>query len=184
MKQLDRQLSEIVSSRRLPQSVDPQIFPEFEGAAPSISTTHYLLVVFRHKWRIIGFVASCLLITYLISSRLTPVYEATAKMDVDLRVPAGVVGQEASQAPPSEDADAFLATQSELIQSDAVLRPVAEKFDLLEKEKQLAKLPAERARKKSGAPVYLKNLKVDRPVNTYLLDISYRSPDPQLAANV
>ncbi|HEY7210505.1 MAG TPA: polysaccharide biosynthesis tyrosine autokinase [Bryobacteraceae bacterium] len=182
MRQLDRPSSEFVSSRRLP--IEPQVYPEFEAARPSVSTTHYLLLVFRHKWRIIAFVASCLLITYLISSRLTPVYEATAKIDVDLRVPVGIVGQEAAQGPPSEDADAFLATQTELIQSDAVLRPVAEKFDLLEKESQLAKLPAESARKKSDAPVYLNNLKIGRPVNTYLLDISYRSPDPQLAANV
>jgi len=34
------------------------------------------------------------------------------------------------------------------------------------------------------APVALKRLKVTRPPNTYLLLISYRSPDPQLAANV
>ncbi|HLH01915.1 MAG TPA: polysaccharide biosynthesis tyrosine autokinase [Bryobacteraceae bacterium] len=182
MRQLDRSSAEFTDMKRLP--LEPQVHADFEPARPAVSTTHYLLVIWRHKWRIAGFVATCVLLSYLIASRLTPVYEATATIDVDFRVPAGVVGQEASQAPPSEDADAFLATQSELIQSDAVLRPVAQKFNLLEEEKQLAKLPAERARRKSDAPVYLNNLKIDRPVNTYLLEINYRSTDPQLAADV
>ena len=184
MKQLERVNSELVDSRRFPQFIDAQPYPEFEGARPTVPPIHYLLVIYRQKWRILGFVAACLLATYLIVSRLTPVYEATAKMDVDRRIPAGVVGQEATQGTTGDDADAFMATQAELIQSDGVLRPVAERFNLLEKESQLVKLPAERARRKSDAPVYLNSLKVERPLNTYLLDICYRSPDPQLAADV
>lgn len=184
MKQLERPGSELLDSRRLPQYFEPQPYPEFEAARPTVSATHYLLVIYRQKWRILGFIAACLLATYLISSRLTPIFEATAKIDVDRRIPAGVVGQEASQGLTGDDADAFMATQGELIQSDGVLRPVAEQFNLLQKEKQLAKLPAERARRKTGAPVYLNNLKITRPVNTYIIDISYRSPDPQLAADV
>ena len=183
MKELEPR-SELLDSRRLPQYFEAQPYPEFEAARPTVSATHYLLVIYRKKWRILGFIAACLLATYLISSRLTPIYEATAKIDVDRRIPAGVVGQEASQGLTGDDADAFMATQGELIQSDGVLRPVAERFNLLQKEKQLAKLPAERARRKSDAPVYLNNLKITRPVNTYILDISYRSPDPQLAADV
>ncbi len=184
MKQLERPPSELLDSRRLPQYFEGQPYTEFEAARPTVSATHYLLVIYRQKWRILGFVGACLLATYLISSRLTPIYEATAKIDVDRRIPAGVVGQEASQGLTGDDADAFMATQGELIESDGVLRPVAEKFNLLQEEKQLAKLPAERARRKTDAPVYLNNLKITRPVNTYILDISYRSPDPQLAADV
>ena len=184
MKQLERLPSGLVDPRRLPQYVEAQPYPEFEAAGPALSAMHYLLVIYRQKWRIIGFVAACLLATYLISSRLTPIYQATVKIDVDRRIPAGVVGQEASQGMTGDDADAFMATQGELIQSDAVLRPVAEQFNLLQKESQLARLPAERVRRKSDAPVFLNNLKISRPINTYILDISYRSPDPQLAADV
>lgn len=185
MKQLENSSSDIASSRRLPQYAPPQLYPEFEITYPSASPMHYLLVVSRQKWKILIIIASCMLVTYLVCSRLTPVYEATAKVDVDRRVPAGVIGQEAAQGTTgNDDADAFMATQAELIQSDAVLRPVAEHFHLLEREKQLDTLGAEGARKKSDAPVFLKQLKVRRPVNTYILDISYRSPDPQLAANV
>ena len=39
-----------------------------------------------------------------------------------------------------DDGDQFMATQMELLQSDAVLRPVAQRFHLLERESQLEKL--------------------------------------------
>jgi capsular exopolysaccharide synthesis family protein len=184
MKELQRPPSELADGRRMPQYVGTPPYPDFDAAQPMVSASHYLSVVFRQKWKIAGFVATCLLLTYLFSSRLTPIYEATAKIDVDRRVPSGVIGQEASQASQSDDADAFMATQMELIQSDEVLRPVAKRFNLLQRESQLEKLPADRVQKKADAPVYLKQLKITRPLNTYILRISYRSPDPQLAADV
>ena len=185
MKQIERPYPDLLDMRRLPQYLSPQSYPEFEAAQPAVSPMHYLLVVYRQKWKILGFVATCVLATYLITARMTPIYEATAKVDVDRRVPIGVVGEEANQvATASDDADAFMATQMELIQSDAVVRPVAERFHLLEAESQLIKLPPAQARKKAEAPVYLRNLIVTRPVNTYILHIGYRSPDPRLAADV
>jgi len=65
-----------------------------------------------------------------------------------------------------------------------VLRPVAEQFHLLDREGQLKRLSTENAQKTAQAPVTLAHLKVTRPPNTYLLLISYRSPDPLLAADV
>src|SRR5579875_2487626 len=184
MKQLPRVPSELVEAPRVHPYVPSQVFPDLEAAQPTISASHYFLVVFRQKWRILGFVATCLLVTYLISSRLTPIYEATARIDVDRRVPAGIIGQEATQSLASDDGDQFMATQMELIQSDAVLRPVAERFNLLQRESQLEKLSPDKARVKLDAPTYLKQLKVARPLNTYIIRISYRSPDPRLAADV
>ncbi len=184
MKQLQRGPSELVEAPRVVPYVASQAYPDFEAAQPTISASHYFLVVFRQKWRILGFVATCLLVTYLVSSRLTPIYEATARIDVDRRVPSGIIGQEATQSGGADDGDQFMATQMELIQSDAVLRPVAEHYNLLQRESQLEKLPPDKARQKAAAPTYLKQLKVTRPINTYILRISYRSPDPRLAADV
>jgi capsular exopolysaccharide synthesis family protein len=110
------------------------------------------------------------------------VYESTATVDVDRQTPTGVIGQEAMPST-ANDADQFLATQIKLIQSDSVLRPVVDKFNLRERKEEM-----EASESASGqaqdAPVILKKLKVTRPPNTYLLLISYRSSDPQLAAGV
>src|SRR6185312_4110345 len=66
----------------------------------------------------------------------------------------------------------FLTTQVKLIQSDSVLRPVVQQF----------KIPV--STKRADAPVTLPYLTVTRPARTYLLQISYRSPDPVFAAQV
>jgi succinoglycan biosynthesis transport protein ExoP len=157
---------------------------DFEPETPSVPLSHYVWVLRRHLWKMIAFVATCILITAVISSRLQPIYESTATVDVDRQAPSEVVGQDSTRSSTApNDADQFLATQIKLIQSDGVLRPVAEQFHLLEQEGQLKGKSEAAAQQTRQAPIVLKRLKVTRPPNTYLLLINYRSPDPALAAN-
>jgi capsular exopolysaccharide synthesis family protein len=158
---------------------------EYELEAPAVPLSHYLWVLRRHFWKMVAFVATCVLATGIVSARLQPIYESTAIVDVDRQAPSEVVGQDSTRsAGAPDDADQFLATQVKLIQSDSVLRPVAEQFHLLGQEGQLNSLNPEKAQATARAPVALSRLKVTRPANTYLLLISYRSPDPVLAADV
>lgn len=194
MIELDRPrgvTNELTEYNRAASTQTPAVplYAELENLSQpaAVAPSHYLQVIWRQRWKILLFIGTVMLATYIVSSRLTPVYEATAKIDVDRSVPTGIVGQEAAQTTntSSDDADAFLATQIEIVKSDAVLRPVAERYNLLEREDQVdPNSSAENSRKKSAAPVILKRLKVDRPPNTYLLDITYRSTDPKLAADV
>ncbi len=57
-------------------------------------------------------------------------------MNVDRQAPSEVVGEDSTSFVAPNDADQFLATQIKLIQSDAVLRPVAEQYHLLSREGQ------------------------------------------------
>jgi capsular exopolysaccharide synthesis family protein len=157
---------------------------EFEPQTPSVPLSHYLWILRRHRWKMAAFVATCVLVTAVVSARLQPIYESTATVDVDRQAPSEVVGEDSTRTTSPTDADQFLATQVKLIQSDAVLRPVAEQFHLLDSEQQLKGMSPEEAQERARAPVALNRLKVTRPPNTYLLLISYRSPDPVLAADV
>lgn len=143
-----------------------------------IPLSQYLWILRRYRWRILAFVLASVFATLLISVRLTPIYESVATVDVDRQEPVGVVGQEATRTM-LNDADQYLATQIKLVQSDSVLRPVDQQFHLRRQEKQ-SEAVSPRAEQ---SPVTLKQLKVTRPPNTYLLQISYRSADPQLAAD-
>jgi capsular exopolysaccharide synthesis family protein len=176
--------------------------PEFSGAVPAIPITvqppaytytepeeertlplsHYLWILKRRRWEILAFVLTSVIGTIVVSSRLTPIYESTATIDIDREIPANVVGQNSEMQADNWDADQFLATQIKLIQSDSVLRPVVQSLKLTEPAKpgpRDAQLPTARA---EDAPIHLNNLKVTRPPNTYLLLVAYRSPNPQLAA--
>ena len=144
---------------------------DVEPEEAAIPMSHYFWVLRRHYGKMIAFVATCVLAAVIVSVRLTPVYESTVTVDIDRRIPAGIIGQEANQSS-INDADQFLATQIKLVQSDSVLRPVAHKYGVGEPGGV------------GEAPVVMKRLSVVRPPNTYLLLIGYRSEDPQLAANV
>ena len=138
----------------------------------------YLWIVKRHRWRILSFVAAAVVAALMVSARLTPIYESTATVDIDHQMPTGVVGEEAARAT-GNDSDQFLATQIKLVESDLVLRPVDQQFGLRKQEDQQAALSAAG----EETPVKLNRLRVVRPPNTYLIQISYRSADPRMAAD-
>jgi polysaccharide biosynthesis transport protein len=98
-------------------------------------------------------------------------------------MPSAIIGQEATR-PMANDSDQFLATQIKLIQSDAVLRPVAQRFKLVTQDGDASDANSAKSVDPEDEPVLLKDLKVVRPANTYLLLISYRSTVPKLAAEV
>src|SRR5262249_8934963 len=158
----------------------PGLSPEIHAAAPSVPLSHYLWILRRHWWKILLFVISAVTATVVASSRIRPVYEATATIDIDRQMPSGIIGQEAVRTV-NNDSEQFLATQARLIQSDSVLRPIVRQYKLLNTEEQTSGVPPQSF---EDAPVLLKNLKVTRPPNTYLLLISYRSTDRRLAADV
>ena len=145
--------------------------PETQESQTPLS--HYLWVIRRRKWPLLLFVVFAVAATIIVTSRMTPFYESTATVDVDRMIPTAVIGQESSaRASSMNDSDLFLSTQVQLIESDSVLRPVAQKL----------KIPFAKGR--PDAPVHLPYLTVTRPTKTYLLQISYRSPDPRFAADV
>src|ERR1017187_8295739 len=115
-----------------------------EPEPPAVPVTHYFWILKRHRWKIAAFVLASVICTYVVSKRLTPIYESTATVDIDRRMPTGVVGQDAN-ASSVGDADQFLATQIKLIQSDSVLRPVAQQYHLRNLEKQGQAASPERA---------------------------------------
>lgn len=152
---------------------------EFEAEAPTVPLSHYLWILRRHVWKILAFVATCVLVTAIVTARLQPIYESTATINVDFQAPSGVVGQDSTSSY-IWDPESFLATQIRLIQSDAVLRPVAEQFHLIRQE--AANQP--NAQPLASAPVSIGGLSVGRPNGTNLLLINYRCADPRLAADI
>jgi polysaccharide biosynthesis transport protein len=159
------------------------IVSESDVGDVSLPLSHYLWILRRHVWKLTAFVAAAVLGTAIVSLRMTPVYESAATLYVDRQEAKGIVGADAQIPGYSNlDAESFLASQIKMVQSDSVVRPVAQKFDLLEREKQIKE--AGDAPRAKDAPIVLKRLRVTRPPNTYLLQVSYRSEDPQLAADV
>src|SRR6202453_3770397 len=184
MKRYEPNLPAVQETLRVQGPVPvPVLDADYEPQQAHVPLAHYLWILRRHGWKIGGFIAAAVLATLVISLRLTPIYESTTTVDIDRQMPTGVLGQEALQNA-TNDADQFLATQVKLIQSDSVLRPVVDKFHLREAEKDALEEAIDASAVSLEAPVILKHLQVTRPPNTYILQISYRSPNRQLAADV
>ena len=129
-------LAAAIDEHQVRATAFPQVFQgpgtgtyDIEPEEASIPLSHYLWILRRHRWNILACMAICAVSTLVISQRLTPIYESTVTVDVDRRVPTGIIGQDATEST-LNDADQFLATQVKLIQSDSVLRPVADQYDL------------------------------------------------------
>ena len=167
-----------------PVNVSASMMGDHEPEERALPLSHYFWVLRRHRWRILLFVVACVLSTYMVSKRLTRLYEATATINIDRTSPSGNIGDSsaAKSIISPIDADQFLATQINLIKSDSVLRPVVEKLRMKEIEPSYGATIA--TPEAQNAPVALGGLEVTRPPNTYLLLIRYRSRSPQLSADV
>ncbi|MBS1876360.1 MAG: polysaccharide biosynthesis tyrosine autokinase [Acidobacteria bacterium] len=139
---------------------------------PAATLGDYLDAIYRRRWWILALVVLSVGAAFAVTKRLPRMYDGMATLDIERMTPSGLVGPELStQVAP--DMDQVVATHMRMIQSDAVLRPIAVKYDLFE--------PGASERR---GPVRLKNLKITRPPSTYLIQISFRAPKPELAANV
>src|ERR1035441_6707295 len=152
----------------------PMSYAEPEPEEAVVPLSHYLWILRRQKWRILAFVLVAVVSTVIVSARLTPIYEAIATVDIDRQAPAGVIGQDALRMAPN-DSDQFLATQIKLVQSDSVLRPVAERYKLqLVTTSNLPDQPVLPTARVQNAPVVLKNLdRKSTRLNSSHLGISY-----------
>lgn len=168
------------------RAIPPQgMILEGESVEANLPLSHYLWIIRRHAGKIIAFVLAIVAATIIVSARITPIYESTATVYVDRQEAKNVVGNDSESSSYSPiDAEQFLTTQMKMIQSDSVVRSVAQRYNLLEKEMQFREDDKEGAGRAADAPIVLKKLKVARPPNTYLIQITYRSTDPQLAADV
>jgi succinoglycan biosynthesis transport protein ExoP len=148
--------------------------------------TFYAEIVRRH-WEMIAVLSIALTALVALACALAPpINVGSALVAIDRQAVPETVGSD--QVMTTGD-DQFMATQQGLLQADTILRPVAERYNLLEREHQLRRYLFWRySREKEAAirnaPIVLKHLKVDRNPNTYLLTITYRDTNPQVAADV
>lgn len=152
-----------------------------------------LKILFKQRWKLLFFVASAVALAIALQLTFPRLYSASALLRLDRHSAPGAVGQEASQTSAINDMDVIIDTDIAVAQSDPVLRPVAEKYRLIDYDKPasfldrlLGKKPdAQAIRRAKMAAVELPGLKVTRPPNTYLIRITYRAwRQPQLAAAV
>ncbi len=164
------------------------------GEPAAVPLNHYLWVLKRHKWRILGFVSAVVAAVLLYSLQLTPIYESVATLEIDNQVQMFEVGNSGLQFD-NRNFDAVVATQLELMDSPAVAQQVIRELHLdqnpdfnpalrnkASSDALAAGLPLNGAN--AGVPDVLPGLSVRRRPDTYLIEVHYRSPNPELASAI
>jgi polysaccharide biosynthesis transport protein len=170
------------------------------------SLDHYIWLLRRHWWKIVATVAFCTAATAIFCFYVTPVYEATASIAIDHQLPSTAIGQDSAPTD-TGNLDDLLNTEVRIIQSDPVLRPVAEQYHLLGQKKADSLFDQKWAgslfgRKKTDSlfgqkktelgnpvrmadgPVELPGLTVARIPSSLIINIVYRSEDRNKAASI
>jgi succinoglycan biosynthesis transport protein ExoP len=148
--------------------------------------TFYAEIVRRH-WEMIALLSIALTALVALGCALAPAINVgSALIAIDRQAVPETVGSDHLM---TTGDDQFMATQQSLLSADIILRPVAERYNLLEREHQLHRFwfwrySREKEAAIRNAPIVLQHLKVERNPNTYLLTITYRDTNPQVAANV
>jgi polysaccharide biosynthesis transport protein len=148
--------------------------------------TFYAAIVRQH-WAMIAVLSIGLTALVVLGCALAPpINVGSALIAIDRQAAPETIG--ADRLLTTGD-DQFMATQQNLLQADTILRPVAERYDLLEREQQFRRYSfwrysLEKERAIRNAPIALRHLKIERNPNTYLLTITYKDKDPQVASDV
>jgi polysaccharide biosynthesis transport protein len=155
----------------------------------------YLLVLRKHQWLILTFLVTVVTLVSIATFKMKPVYEATARIEIDRDASSVLPFQATSTDAAYEDLQDYIETQSKVLQSDTLAMETIKRENLINDpafggvpggHEQLPVLSA------TAAPIvkpailseFEGSLSVKLVPNTRLLDVTFEATDPQVAARV
>jgi len=153
----------------------------------------YLLILRKHQWLILSFVLAVVTIVSVATFKMQPVYVATARIEID-RESSNILpfpGNDAYDA--SMDLDNYIETQSKVLTSETLaLQTIRDAGLSARPEFSGGSGPSEAVTMGSLAnqkrppelAEFLGSLSVRRVPTSRLLDVSFESTDPVLAARI
>ncbi len=144
-------------------------------------------ILLKHQWLILltAFVLTVVVAVY--SYRLKPVYQATARVDVEAEEP---LLQSLNDLFRTEQADdSFLSTQIAILQSDNLAWETIQELGLAkpaapDQSAESGVLGTSSDARNAAVASFRSRLSVQRPKDTRMVLVSYESADPHEAANV
>jgi len=154
----------------------------------------YLLVLRKHQWLITFFLLAVASIVTIATFRMQPIYEATARVEVDRDTPNAFRFNEGEQGDDFGDLEDYIITQSKILQSETLAMQTVRSMGL-DRLPQFGGSPGKPERpappgsdaslmRPPALGAFLGGLSVKRVPNSRLLDVTFETTDPILAARV
>jgi polysaccharide biosynthesis transport protein len=153
----------------------------------------YLIVLRKHQWLIVFFLLTVVSIVTIATFRMQPVYEATARVEIDRENANTIRFGDADSYDVYEDLEDYITTQSKILQSETLAMQTIKSMGL----DRLPQFGGHGGRPPVDAPgsdaslqrpaalgPFLGGLTVKRVPNSRLLDVTFAGTDPTLVARI
>jgi len=153
----------------------------------------YLLILRKHQWLILSFMLAVVTIVAIATFRMQPVYVATARIEMDRENSNILPFQGAESYDFMMDLENYIETQSKILTSETLALQTIRNGGLTARpefsspggpSEALASGSLKNQKRPPELAGFLGSLSVRRVPNTRLMDVSFESTDPQLAARV
>src|SRR5271167_2759537 len=177
-------------------NMGPRVYPELLSQESALG--EYVRVLVKRKWTILACLVTIFSVVAIASLKMTPVYEASGSIAIN-KPDSGLVNFNNS---PTFSVDYYdpteMETEVKILQSDLLALQVVKELALDRRPEfggKTAALPstldlapdplqADTGRTTSLLSSFRSNLRVSLAPNTHIIEVHYRSPDKDLAANV
>jgi succinoglycan biosynthesis transport protein ExoP len=151
----------------------------------------YLIILRKHQWLIVTFLLTVVTVVTIMSFKMKPIYDATARVEVDREGQTQSPFQDANSYDVYVDSENYIETQAKILQSETLALQTIRSLDL-GRYPEFGGSGASRGSGHSDAVgsrpailgAFLSRLSVKRVPNSRLIDVKFEAENAQLAAQV
>jgi polysaccharide biosynthesis transport protein len=167
--------------------------PTFELSPREPHLYDYLLILRKHQWLILSFMLAVVTIVAIATFRMQPVYVATARVEIDRENANILPFQGADSYDYMMDLENYIETQSKILTSETLALQTIRNNNLSARpefsspngpSEAIASGSLANQKRPPELGEFLGSLSVKRVPSSRLMDVSFESTDPQLAARI
>jgi succinoglycan biosynthesis transport protein ExoP len=171
----------------------PARFPAWDLSPHEPHLYDYLLILRKHQWLILSFLLAVVTIVSIATFRMKPVYVATSRIEIDRENSNILPFQGMDSYDYLMDLENYIETQSKILTSETLALQtirnggLAGHPDFASPDGPSEAISSGNLANQKRPPelgVFLGSLSVKRVPNSRLMDVSFESTDPQVAAHV
>lgn len=174
--------------KRVNQRSAPVVNLELERTDTYFYLRAYWHILAKRRWTVLTVAIVLITLVGIVSFKMQPIYEATARLEVEAETPEIQSLNDLYRITPTDDA--FLQTQVNVLQSDNLAWQTIQQTGLGEHPEFASAVPpgahsdALNAARNRLIRAFRKHLRVELMRNSRMIEITFESSDPSLAASV
>lgn len=151
----------------------------------------YLMVLRKHQWLVLSFLVTVVTVVTIATFRMQPIYDATTRIQIDQENTNILPFSPTDSYNMYQDLEAYIETQSKILTSQTLAAMTVKSLQL-DHDPAFGGTPVSNSTLEEAQPsdgsappalgAFLGGLSVKRVPNSRLLDVTFSTTDPQLAA--